>query len=92
MDGILLWTIIGVYILLNLLSAVLFVADKKKAEKDMWRIRESTLLTSALLGPFGAVAAMHLAHHKTRKPKFKLVYVFLAVHIVITAALAAGVI
>ena len=75
------------YILLNVLAFCMFVWDKHKAQKDQWRTKESTLLLSALLGPFGATAGMLLARHKTRKPKFKLVYVFLVLHIILIAYL-----
>lgn len=72
-----------IYIVLNLISFVSFVWDKHKAKEGSWRTKESTLLLTALFGPFGAVAGMKLARHKTRKPKFKLVYVFLVLHIIL---------
>ena len=76
-----------VYAVLNVISLMAFFNDKRKAVKGKWRTSENTLLLSALLGPFGAVLGMHLAHHKTNKPKFKLVYVFLIIHIVIITIL-----
>ena len=76
-----------VYAVLNLISALMFVRDKKKAIKGEWRTTEKALLISALFGPFGAVIAMHLAHHKTNKVKFKLVYLFLIIHIAVIAIL-----
>lgn len=78
----------AVYILLNVLAFGMFLWDKRKAQEDKWRTKESTLLLCALLGPWGAVAGMKVARHKTRKIKFKLVYVFLLVHIAIIAYLA----
>ena len=83
------WLIIGiiVYVILNLISAYMFATDKKKAIKGEWRTTEKALLISALFGPFGATLSMHLAHHKTNKVKFKLVYLFLIIHIVIIAIL-----
>ena len=79
--------IIAVYAVLNLISAVMFARDKKKAIKGEWRTTEKALLISALFGPFGAVISMHLAHHKTNKTKFKLVYLFLILHIAVIAIL-----
>ena len=76
-----------VYAVLNLISAVMFFRDKKKAIKGEWRTTEKALLISALFGPFGAVIAMHLVHHKTNKAKFKLVYLFLIIHIAVIAIL-----
>lgn len=77
-----------VYLAVNLIAFLAFVWDKKKAESDKWRTRESTLITLALFGPFGATIGMLSVRHKTRKIKFKLVYLFLIVHIIILGYLA----
>lgn len=87
MDTALLIAIIAIYAILNLISLFMFFSDKRKAVKGAWRTTEKALLISALFGPFGATAGMHLAHHKTNKTKFKLVYLFLIIHIVIIAIL-----
>ena len=76
-----------VYALLNLISMFMFFSDKRKAVKGKWRTTENALLLSAFLGPFGATLGMHLAHHKTNKPKFKLVYLFLILHIAVIVVL-----
>ena len=78
---------IAIYAILNVIAFLAFVWDKHKAINDQWRTKESTLLLFALFGPFGATAGMLAVRHKTQKPKFKLVYVFLIVHIVIIAYL-----
>ncbi len=75
--------IIGIYAILNLIAFLMYVYDKYKAKNEKWRTKESTLLIGALFGPFGALAGMKYARHKTRKLKFKLVYVFLAIHILV---------
>jgi uncharacterized membrane protein YsdA (DUF1294 family) len=77
--------LIAGYVILNVISFILFGTDKRKAVKDRYRIRESTLLISALFGPFGALAGMKVFRHKTRKTKFKLVYLFLIIHLVLIA-------
>ena len=87
MDTTLLIVIIAAYVILNLVSMFMFFSDKRKAVKGKWRTTENALLISALLGPFGATAGMHLAHHKTNKAKFKLVYLFLIIHIAVIAIL-----
>ena len=79
--------LLAVYLILNVFAFLMFIWDKHKAQKDQWRTKESTLLLCALLGPFGATIGMLTARHKTRKLKFKLVYVFLAIHIVVIALL-----
>ena len=76
-----------VYVILNVIAFAMYVWDKHRAKNDQWRTKESTLLIAALIGPWGAVAGMKYARHKTRKLKFKLVYVFLVLHIVVLAYL-----
>ena len=88
MDSKLLIVIIAVYAALNIISMLMFFSDKRKAEKGKWRTTENALITSAFFGPIGATAGMQLAHHKTNKPKFKLVYLFLILHIVVIIILA----
>ena len=62
-----------VFLLLNLVSFLLFGLDKWKAMHGRWRIPESTLLLSAALGgSTGAFLGMKMFHHKTRKAKFYL--------------------
>ena len=61
----------------NLLSFLIGALDKWKAVHHRWRIPESVLLTFSLLGGcFGMLLSMYFCHHKTKKLKFKLVYVF----------------
>ena len=56
---------------LNILAFRAMFIDTKKAEKDRWRIKESTLLTLALIGgSIGAIVGMYTFHHKTKKPRF----------------------
>lgn len=78
-----LYLLLIAYILINVAVLLMYVWDKHKAKADMWRTKESTLLIAALFGPWGAVAGMKIARHKTLKIKFKLVYVFLALHIIL---------
>ena len=61
------------FIFINLLSFVLFGADKAKAKKGAWRIPERTLILSAVLGgSAGAMAGMCAFRHKTRHRKFTI--------------------
>ena len=60
-------------LLINAVAFLLMLADKRKAEKKLWRIPESTLLTSAAFGgSIGAIVGMYLFRHKTRHMKFCL--------------------
>lgn len=58
-------------IVINVVSFIMFGADKLKAKKGHWRISEKSLLTSAVLGgSVGAMAGMKVFHHKTKHRKF----------------------
>lgn len=60
-------------LIINAVSFVLMLADKRKAKKNLWRIPEATLLTSAALGgSIGALAGMYTFRHKTKHLKFTL--------------------
>lgn len=60
-------------IVINIVSFLMFGADKIKAKKGYWRISEKSLLTSAILGgSVGAMAGMKFFHHKTKHRKFAL--------------------
>lgn len=61
-----------IYLLvINIIAFLAMFIDKKKAEKNKWRIKESTLLILALIGgSIGAIIGMYTFHHKTQKPRF----------------------
>ena len=63
--------IILFFIALNVLAIVLIKKDKEFAQKGERRVRESTLLTVALVGGgFGEYYAMYKYKHKTLHKKF----------------------
>ena len=74
--------IIFYYVLINAAAFLLFAADKRRAVRQKWRIPERTLLLSAFLGGgAGALLAMQICHHKTKKKRFTiLVPLFLLLH------------
>ena len=76
-----------VYGVLNIVAFLAYVWDKHKAKTDKWRTKESTLIALAFFGPIGATIGMLLVRHKTQKLKFKLVYLFLVIHIAVIAYL-----
>ena len=54
-------------ILINLITFLTFGADKRRAKRDQWRIRERTLFLLAVIGgSVGALLGMYVFHHKTR--------------------------
>lgn len=60
-------------LILNAAGFLLMLIDKKKAQLGRWRIRESTLMTVAVLGgSIGSLTGMKLFRHKTKHLKFTL--------------------
>ena len=55
----------------NVFSFVLYGIDKLRAKRGLWRIPESALILSVILGGgIGGYLGMRVFHHKTRKPLF----------------------
>ncbi|MEE3485446.1 MAG: DUF1294 domain-containing protein [Bacteroidales bacterium] len=64
------YVIIG-WILLNVITFIVYAWDKRKAKKNSWRTPESTLLLLAVVGgSVGALLAMYMLRHKTQHKKF----------------------
>ena len=60
-------------LIINAIAFLLMLVDKYKARKNLWRIPEATLMTSALLGgSIGALIGMYTVRHKTKHLKFTL--------------------
>lgn len=56
---------------INLVTWIAYGLDKGRAKSGKWRIPERTLLLLSLAGgSLGALAAMLMFRHKTRKAKF----------------------
>jgi uncharacterized membrane protein YsdA (DUF1294 family) len=52
---------------MTIVGLIVMKADKTKAEKNKWRIKEATLfLISAIGGSLGTWAGMYLFRHKTK--------------------------
>lgn len=76
---------------INVLTFVIYGADKWKARRGRWRIPESALLWFAVLGgSVGALSAMWLFRHKTKHNKFRYgVPMILAVQVAVAILLMA---
>lgn len=63
-----------VYLLIiNAVGFLLMLVDKYKAQKNLWRIPEATLIGVAVIGgSIGALLGMYTVRHKTKHPKFTL--------------------
>ena len=64
--------LLSIYLLIiNAIAFCLMLIDKYKARKNLWRIPEATLISTALLGgSIGALIGMYTVRHKTRNIKF----------------------
>jgi len=61
------------FLIINAAGFLLMLADKRKAQKKLWRIPEATLLTVAAIGgSIGSLAGMYVFRHKTKHIKFTL--------------------
>ena len=71
------------YVVITLVTFILYGVDKSKARHHRWRISEATLLVTALIGGgLGAGLGMLAFRHKTRHMKFCiLVPLFTLLHI-----------
>ena len=76
-------------LIINALTLVFMLADKRKAQKGAWRIPEAVLLgLAALGGSLGGVLGMRLFCHKTLHPQFSLgLPLMLAAHIILLVVL-----
>ncbi len=62
--------------IISMITFFVYVADKRKAKKGKWRVREKTLLILSLIGgATGGYLAMHLVHHKTKHWYFHVVHI-----------------
>lgn len=62
------WTVLLVWLaVINLLTFIVYGADKHRARKGKWRVPEETLFLLPLLGgSIGALLGMRVFHHKTK--------------------------
>jgi len=74
------WILLG----MSVVTFFLFAADKRRAVRGKWRIRESALLLVSLFGgAAGGLLAMGFFRHKIRKPAF-----YIGLPLMLTAQIA----
>jgi uncharacterized membrane protein YsdA (DUF1294 family) len=67
--------IAAVYVVMSILTVVVYAADKRAAVRARRRVPEATLHALELLGGWpGAILAQQLLRHKTRKRGFLAVF------------------
>lgn len=74
-------------VIINVLAFSLFGIDKRRAVRGAWRVREASLLLTAVLGGgFGALLGMRVFHHKTKHRKFTIGVPFILILELVLAA------
>ena len=60
-------------IFINVVTFLIYSADKWKAKASRWRIPEDTLIWLAVVGgSVGALLGMYVFRHKTKHKKFRI--------------------
>lgn len=68
---------LGSWLLMSLITFMVYKIDKNRAIKNKWRIKEVTLLTlSFLLGSIGGLFALYGLRHKNKHWYFVVTNVF----------------
>ena len=82
------------YLIINVLTFILFAIDKIKAMVGAWRIREIILLGLCLLGGgVGGILAMDICNHKVKSEHFMFgVPIMICAHLVLIILVVAGII
>ena len=85
----LIWKILATYLLaVNVAAFALMGADKHRAKKERWRIKERTLFLPVILGGgLSGTLGMRLFHHKTRHWYFKFGFPALLIAQIVLLAL-----
>jgi uncharacterized membrane protein YsdA (DUF1294 family) len=72
-------TILGAYIVMNIIGLIVMKVDKSRAIKHQYRISENTLwLVAVFGGAVGTTAGMQMFRHKTKHTSFKIGFPLLA--------------
>ena len=72
MKEYLLYALCVFLLLVNLWAFALMGIDKRRAKKDLWRVKEKTLFLPVLLGGgVGGILGMRTFHHKTKHWYFR---------------------
>ena len=60
-------------IIINIVTFLVYRADKRAAQRGEWRYRESVLFLLAIIGgSIGAIIAMYTLRHKTKHLSFRI--------------------
>ena len=85
------WVLLTVYAMVNVIAFTLYGIDKRRAKKNLWRIRERTLLlATGLFGGVGAWLGMKVFRHKTQHMVFKVLVPVMAIAQMLLMAFVVG--
>ena len=69
------WLIVAWYVVIGMVTFLMYAKDKKAAQNNQWRTPESTLHLLSLAGGWvGAMVAQTYLRHKSQKPEFRMMY------------------
>jgi uncharacterized membrane protein YsdA (DUF1294 family)/cold shock CspA family protein len=67
--------IVSFYLILSLVTFIVYALDKNAAQNDRWRTPEAKLHFLALIGGWpGALVAQQMLRHKSKKKEFRFVF------------------
>lgn len=67
--------VLMIYLVMSVVTFLVYAVDKSAAQKNAWRTQESALHLLSLLGGWpGAIAAQQKLRHKSRKEEFRIVF------------------
>ncbi|MGV8856985.1 DUF1294 domain-containing protein [Rhodoglobus sp.] len=70
--GALPWLFAALYLLMSIITYIVYATDKSAAQTKQWRVSESTLLGLGLFGGWpGALVAQQRLRHKNQKPSYR---------------------
>ena len=73
------------FVVINIVTFVVYGVDKSKSKKNKWRISEKTLILLAVVGgSVGTILGMNVFRHKTKHLKFSVgVPIIIALQVVL---------
>jgi uncharacterized membrane protein YsdA (DUF1294 family) len=65
--------VLDLYLLASIITFAVYALDKRAAQNERWRTRESSLHLLGLLGGWpGGLIAQRVLHHKSKKRSFQV--------------------
>ena len=69
------FAVLALYVVVSVISFLIYRHDKSAAQQNQWRTGEGTLILLGVLGGWpGAFVAQQFFHHKTKKRSFQIAF------------------